>query len=203
MTNDNQQNKPFKEHQEFIVAEFGYIAQTAFQAHEDRARVSEFFLISFGAFLAALFSSEFSNVEPKLIYKLFSILFLIIAFWGALTVLELARLRLAWLESVRSMNCMKDYLVNRCSILDDCFRWRTNTIPKPFKLRSIGFLKALEVSVLSSISLGAAVSFIVLSFGSDNVVWWLSLLVAGVSAFLNLIVLYYLPLRETDQNHEN
>jgi len=41
-----------------ITAEFNYIAQTAFQANEDRARASQYFLITFGTVIAALYSSE-------------------------------------------------------------------------------------------------------------------------------------------------
>jgi hypothetical protein len=34
---------------EILVAEFNYIASTAFQANEDRARVSNYYLMSAGA----------------------------------------------------------------------------------------------------------------------------------------------------------
>ena len=75
MTEDKSPNKQLEDNQDFIVAEFNYIAQTAFQANEDRARVSEFFLISFGTFLAALFSSQIFN-DPKTANIVFSIIFL-------------------------------------------------------------------------------------------------------------------------------
>lgn len=195
MTNDTNKNDHFTEHQDFIVAEFNYIAQTAFQANEDRARVSEFFLVSFGTFLAALFSSQLSGMEPKLVHALFSILFSIVAFLGLLTTLELSRLRLAWLDSVRSMNRMKDYLIKNHPALAECFPWRTNSIPKPFKPWSVGFMKALQVSILSGISIGAVVTFIMLSFGSVNVNWCVSIFSAGLATILYMILFYYVPLR--------
>lgn len=195
MTNGNHQNDQFENYQEFIVAEFSYIAQTAFQAHEDRARVSEFFLISFGTFLAALFSSQFSNGEPIIIYIIFSLLFLAVSFLGSLTVLELSRLRLAWLKSVGAMNKMKDHLVSISPDLDDCFEWRTDSIPEPFKIKSVGFLKALEVSVLSGCSTGVALSFIFLAFGSENVLWCPSLVLTVISSYLYFVVFYYSPLK--------
>jgi hypothetical protein len=195
MTDNTNKNDQFTEHQDFIVAEFNYIAQTAFQANEDRARVSEFFLISFGTFLAALFSSQLSVMEPRLVHTLFSILFIVVAFLGLLTTLELSRLRLAWLESVRSMNSMKDYLIRNHPTLNECFPWRTETVPKPFKPWSVGFMKALQVSILSGVSIGAAVTFTMLSFGNVTVNWCVSIFSAGFATILYMILFYYLPLR--------
>ncbi|MEO5887697.1 MAG: hypothetical protein ABIQ77_08545, partial [Anaerolineales bacterium] len=43
---------------ELLAAEYDYIAQTASQAHEDRARVSSFYLIAVGSLVAALFSTQ-------------------------------------------------------------------------------------------------------------------------------------------------
>jgi len=39
---------------EIVVAEFEYIATTAFQANEDRARVSNYYLMTAGAAVAAI-----------------------------------------------------------------------------------------------------------------------------------------------------
>jgi hypothetical protein len=194
MNNSYNLNDDFTEHQEFIVAEFNYMAQTAFQAQEDRARVSEFFLVSFGTFIAALFSSQFSSMDAKLIDTVFSILFIVVAFLGVLTTLELSRLRLAWLESVRSMNCMKDFLINKHPALNGCFPWRTDTIPKSFKPWSVGFMKALQVSLMSGVSIGAALIFMRFASGIVEVHWYLSIFVAGLATFLYMLLFYYLPL---------
>lgn len=195
MSNNEDPQIDFIEHQDFIVAEYNYMAQTAFQAHEDRARVSEFFLVSFGTFIAALFSSQFSDVDPYLMYAVFSILFIVVAFLGMLTTLELSRLRLAWLASVKSMNIMKDYLIKNCPSLAECFPWRTETIPKPFKPWSVGFMKALQVSILSGFSISAATIFIKFSSGGSEVNWAINILIAGFAAILYLVLFYYLPLQ--------
>ena len=50
---------------DLIVAEFNYIAQTAFQANEDRARVSQLFFVTFGTVIAALYSSQLSPEEAE------------------------------------------------------------------------------------------------------------------------------------------
>src|SRR5713101_2519844 len=88
------------DHQEILVAEFQYIAQTAFQANEDRARVSQFYFIYFGAFLAALFSSQLADLDSHQVYIGFVLVFLLITTFGGLTLLQLARLRQAWIESL-------------------------------------------------------------------------------------------------------
>ena len=43
---------------EILVAEFEYIAATAFQANEDRARVSNYYLMSAGAAVAAILGAR-------------------------------------------------------------------------------------------------------------------------------------------------
>jgi hypothetical protein len=42
-----------------LAAEYNYAAQTAFQANEDRARVTSFYLVTVGSFLAAILSTQF------------------------------------------------------------------------------------------------------------------------------------------------
>jgi hypothetical protein len=183
-----------------LVAEFEYIAQTAFQANEDRARASEFFLISFGTLLAAVLTTQFTNVEPHFLYRLFLILFTVVAAWGALTILQLARLRQAWLESVRAMNTIKDAVITKSPELQPFFRWRTQTIPKAYKPWSVGFLLALQVSMVSGIALGAACALGFLMTGGNDLPWLLMVGVAIITILAFLVFLYYLPLRKIDKN---
>lgn len=201
MAQNNNPNNQFKEHQEFIVAEYNYIAQTAFQANEDRARVFEFFLISFGTFLASIFSSQVFS-EPKAADIVFSMIFFVVSLLGASTVLELSRLRLAWAESVLSMNKMKDYLINNYPLLNECFSWRTNTIPNVFKLKSISFLKALQISVLSGISLGASVALLLFSCGKDDIAQCVGIIVSVFATLFYVFALYYRPLHNADITKE-
>jgi hypothetical protein len=115
-------------YQDLLSAEFSYIAQTAFQANEDRSRSSQFFLITFGTFLAALLSTQFDNVDLKQIYLAFAVAFVALAGFGALTILQITRLREAWMESVRAMNVIKDGLFEECPELRRCFRWTSESI---------------------------------------------------------------------------
>jgi hypothetical protein len=48
---------------ELLASEYDYIAQTANQANEDRARVSSFYLIAVGSLLAALFGTQFFTID--------------------------------------------------------------------------------------------------------------------------------------------
>src|SRR5215510_12211246 len=94
---------------ELLAAEYNYIAQTANQANEDRARVSSFYLVAVGSLLAGLFGTQLIDaghftVEVKL---MFSGLFIILTLLGASTVMQLARLRAAWYESMLAMNQIK------------------------------------------------------------------------------------------------
>ena len=43
---------------ELLAAEYNYIAQTASQANEDRARVSSFYLVAVGSLVAGLLSTQ-------------------------------------------------------------------------------------------------------------------------------------------------
>src|SRR5512138_1988293 len=87
---------------ELLAAEFDYIAQTAIQANEDRARVSSFYLIAVGSLVAAMFGTQFfdPNFFTRTVSVMFSGLFVLLTLLGTSTILQLARLRAAWYESM-------------------------------------------------------------------------------------------------------
>ena len=178
-----------------LAAEYSYIAQTAFQANEDRARVSQLYFVTFGTLIAALVTTQLDNVDLKQVYPVFTFFFLAIFVYGLLTMLQLARLRLAWVESVLAMNQIKAELV-RSGLLDQSyFRWNQSTIPPAFKLNSIGFILALTVALLSGVALGSAAAFYQLAQGAAAVPWLLGLAIGLLTAALQLILAYWLPLR--------
>ncbi|HEU0297738.1 MAG TPA: hypothetical protein VFR47_33660, partial [Anaerolineales bacterium] len=102
-------NKPSISAEEILTAEFEYIAQTASQANDDRSSVVSFFIIAVGTPLAAFFSTDRANVPDPTANVLFTGLFLILAVLGTATILQLARLRGAWYESMLAMNHMKEF----------------------------------------------------------------------------------------------
>lgn len=185
MADDAKEGKQSLELDEILVAEFEYIAQSAFQAHEDRARVTTFYLVSVGSFLAAVLGAQVDVLDTPF-YVAFAALFLVLSVMGWLTLLQLVRLRLAWFESVKAMNTVKDFYVERNRELAAAFRWRMDTMPPPFKPESVAYLLAIQVSLLSAGMLGAAAVFVELAFGLtfEQDPW---LLLVGVGAG----VIYY------------
>lgn len=174
---------------ELLAAEFNYIAQTAIQANEDRARVSSFYLIAVGSLLAALFGTQFFDpTSPsQTVNLMFSGLFALLMLLGASTVMQLARLRAAWHESALAMNQLKDYMMSENQGLTRAFRWKTNTLPSKYKKDSISYYQAREVALISGLMLGAAVFFLQRAFFQVGLLHWiLSALSGTVTIYLQL-----------------
>ncbi len=182
---------------EILTSEFEYIANTAFQANEDRARATSFYLVTFGSFIAALVSAQLESSpgqESWLDWGFFG-LFLALALMGLVTVLELARLRAAWFGSVDAMNAIKEYYITRHPDLAEAIKWRSlpDTMPQRFKLTSVGFLMALQVAAWGGAALGAGVFFLVKAISGG--VWFLPAIVSGIAYFLTLLEGYRLTLK--------
>jgi hypothetical protein len=148
---------------EILVSEYKYIAQTAFQANEDRARVASFYLVTFGSFIAALVTYQFNNVAIQQAWLDwgFASLFFALALMGMVTILQLARLRMAWFDSVDAMNRIKEYYISRSPELADAFKWRSAQRPQRLKLTSVGFLLVLQVALLGGAAFGGSVLFFI------------------------------------------
>lgn len=180
---------------DLLAAEFEYISQTAFQANEDRARVTNFYLVTLVGFIAALLGSQLENLMVPQVYWAFVALFVILFVESILTLLQLVRLREAWFESIRAMNDIKAYYQAHLPglHLDTALRWRAATVPARYKPWSVGFLLALQVALLGGASAGAAVVFMGLTWSAWLWGW-------AVAAFVvcggGLIALYRRLLQE-------
>ncbi|NJN79705.1 MAG: hypothetical protein HC797_04085, partial [Anaerolineales bacterium] len=100
---------------EILTKEFEYIANSAFQANEDRSKAASFFLVSVGSLIITIFGSqEISNSAqtPSEFYFVLSGFFILITSLGWLTLAQLIRLRLAWYEAAKAMNQIKDYYIS-------------------------------------------------------------------------------------------
>lgn len=179
-----------------IAAEFDYIAQAAFQANEDRARAWQYFFVTFATLIAALLSTQVETSAQRQLYITFALIFILLSALGLITILQLVRLRQAWLESVRAMNQIKEQLIAGDPSLAAYFRWRNATIPAAFKWHSFGFLQALSVALLSGLALGAAVAFGALAGGVVVVPWGWSLLAAVGASAIILLLGYIRPLEK-------
>jgi len=165
--------------------------------HEDRARAASFYLVTFGSFIAALVSEQLDLAQGQEAWLNwgFSGLFGALALMGLVTVLELARLRASWFESVEAMNAIKEYYIVRHPDLVEAITWRSqsNSMPQRLKFISVGFLMALQVAFLGGAALGAGIFFLVKAI--SGAAWFLPAFVSGVAGFLALLEGYRLALR--------
>lgn len=154
-----------------LVAEFHYIAQTAFQSHEDRARATSYYLAAVGTLVTGFVSSQFEGLRLPAICWGFAILFIVLSVVGLLTLLQLARLRAFWFDCIGAMNRIKAFYMETFSGIIDlhrAFEFTKDTEPARFKPWSLSFLLAVQVALLSGMTLGAAVIFAGLGYGH----WW-------------------------------
>jgi len=177
---------------ELLAAEYEYIAQTANQANEDRARVSSFYLLAVGSLLVALFSTQFITSESfsKNVNLMFSGLFALLTMLGISTIMQLARLRSAWYESMLAMNQLKDFMISQNSELSQAFRWKTSTLPSKYKLNSVSYYQAVEVALIGGLMMGAAMFFFQQAFFQISLLNWVIAAVTGVLTVLIQLQIY-------------
>lgn len=180
---------------ELLAAEFSYIAQTATQANEDRARVSSFYLIAVGSLVAALFGTQFieSGSFNVTINIMFSGLFLLLTMLGVSTIMQLARLRAAWHESMLAMNQLKDFMVSQNSNLKNAFRWTTKTLPSKYKVSSVSYYQAVEVALIGGLMFGAGIFFLLQAMipaGTTGIQHWIISILAGIAMVFIQLQIY-------------
>ncbi|MCK6539073.1 MAG: hypothetical protein L6Q26_03355 [Anaerolineales bacterium] len=184
-----EEHSPPVELDELLAAKFNYIAQTAAQANEDRARVSSFYLIAVGSLIAALFSTQLFDPDKftQTVNLMFSGIFALLTVFGASTVMQLAQLRSAWHESMLAMNQIKDFAVSQSPELASAFRWTTQTLPRKYKRGSVSYYRALEVAIIGGLMFGAAAYFFQQAFGPANLATWIvCALMGGLAAWVQL-----------------
>jgi len=177
---------PLVELDELLAAEYEYIAQTATQANEDRARVSSFYLIAVGSLVAALFGTQLFDADKftQAVKLMFSGLFVLLTLLGTSTIMQLARLRSAWYESMLAMNQLKDFAMKQNPELKNAFRWKAETLPAKYKTGSVSYYQALEVALIGGLMFGAATFFLQEAFFAISVLHWI------VSAVFGMLAIY-------------
>jgi len=177
---------------ELLAAEYNYIAQTAAQAFEDRARISSFYLIAVGSLIAALLGTQLFDPErfTQAVKLMFSGLFLFLTLLGTSTVMQLAQLRSAWYESMMAMNQLKDFAMEQSPELVNAFRWKTTTLPAKYKSGSVSTYQALEVSLIGGIMLASAAYFLQQAFFSASILTWIICAIFGALAVFIQMSIY-------------
>lgn len=168
---------------EILNSEYEYIAQNVFQANEDRSRVTSFYFVAVGSFVAAILGTRFES-EQTVISLAFFFLFAVLTFMGALTIAQLARLRAAWHEAVEAMDQIKEYYIQHAPELASAFKWRVRNIPPTNKPYSIANLIAVEVAMLSALTTGAGMYFLLTFIGTTNWLTWLIVIVSIVLGYV-------------------
>ncbi|MGE5642367.1 MAG: hypothetical protein ACM3Y8_05080 [Byssovorax cruenta] len=175
---------------ELLASEYNYIAQTANQANEDRARVSSFYLIAVGSLLAALFGTQLFNSETLAtsLSIMFGGLFILLTMLGVSTIMQLARLRASWYESMLAMNQIKDFAMQQHPELGKAFRWKTNTLPDKYKMNSVSYYQAVEVALIGGLMFGTGVFFLQQAFARQITIlhWVISIVLGALSVLLQL-----------------
>ena len=177
---------------ELLAAEYDYIAQTASQAHEDRARVSSFYLIAVGSLVAALFSTQLFEPDSftQTVKIMFGGLFILLTLLGTSTIMQLARLRAAWFESMQAMNQLKEFMVSQNKELAKAFHWTNSSLPSKYKTNSVSYYQAVEVALISALMFGAAVFFLQQAFFTISFISWIISILSGALTIYTQLIIY-------------
>ncbi len=183
---------PLVELDELLAAEYDYISQTATQANEDRARVSSFYLIAVGSLVAALFGTQLFDTDKftQTVKIMFSGLFVLLTMLGTSTIMQLARLRSAWYESMLAMNQIKAFAMNQNPELKHAFRWKAETLPAKYKTGSVSYYQAFEVALIGGLVFGAATFFLQEAFFVIGFFNWVISCTAGLLTIYIQLLLY-------------
>jgi hypothetical protein len=152
-----------------LVAEFQYAQAAAMQATEDRARVTTYFLATAGSVVLALLGLKLEARPPPPVTLGFTGLFTALTAVGLVTLNQLAALRLAWRESCRAMNQVKDHFTAAQPSLAPAFRWTEASLPPAYKPRSISSQLAGLVAAVMGLASASALFF---AFWSARTVAW-------------------------------
>ncbi len=141
-----------------LLEEFNYASVTAYQAMEDRARMFNLYLLVIGIFgsaLGALYQFGGALTQPL------AIIALVVAWVAGISFfVQLIRLRQAFLDSLKNMNTIKGYYIERFKdVLPDpskAFRWRMETMPRGEHTGTVTYVVCHTVALLGSLCLAGA-----------------------------------------------
>lgn len=142
-----------------LQSEFEYAKETSLQAQQDRLTMVNFFLGLYAAVITASFSIQveaFRQIVPALL--------LILALIGFIFIVTLVRLRQSWVSSIKAMTRIKAHFTRHDPELERAFEWTVKSIPKPAKFKTISYLSAIIVAILSSTAVFASFLIIFNSF---------------------------------------
>ena len=175
-----------------LEAEFQYIARTATQANEDRSKVATFYFVSVGSLIAAIFSAQLFETDHagdtlQNIYLAFCVLFTFLTVLGYLTIAQLARLRTAWMDSIKAMNRIKTYYIENIGTdLGSAFLWTDEAAPKGYKPGSVANYLAYQVALLSGLIFASSIFFFQQGIRQTKCLWPFTISLGLLMLFLQL-----------------
>lgn len=140
---------------DILIAEFNYAMQTATQSNEDRVKIFQFIVANIITIAATIFVTSLTYNSSS---KLFGLVFIFFVVLGMFSLVHLSRLRLAWVDSVKVMNRIKEYYIKNNPELEEAFLWKMSTIPSAKKRSSLAYQLALTVMFFNSVSLAIGTS---------------------------------------------
>jgi hypothetical protein len=177
-----------------LLEEFNYVSVTAYQAMEDRARISNFYYLLLGVLATVLVAIyQFSGGTRNIPLSLVTILLIIGALISISFFVTLIRLRQAYKESLITMNVIKEFYIDefkqQMPKIEKAFRWRLETIPKGERIGSVTFMFALLNVFMGSLFIAGAVFFI--TEVPLSIIW--AAIIAGAVFIIAVVVhiIYY------------
>ena len=157
-----------------LLEEFNYASLTAYQAMEDRARISSFYYLLLGVLasgLAAIY--QFSNGAHAIPQFLVVTLLLIAAIVSVTFFITIIHLRQAYRESVLCMNVIKEFYIQQFKqqmpAIEHAFRWRLRTIPLGERIGSVTFMFGYLNALIGSLCLAGPCSSAPSNFSLNSV----------------------------------
>ena len=145
-----------------LLEEFNYASLTAYQAMEDRARITSFYYLLLGVLasgLAAIY--QFSNGAHAIPQFIVVTLLLVGAMVSVTFFITIIRLRQAYRESVLCMNVIKEFYIQQFKqqmpAIEHAFRWRLRTIPLGERIGSVTFMFGYLNALIGSLCLAGVV----------------------------------------------
>lgn len=187
------------EPRDILKLEFEYAQETAEQAQDDRTAIMNLYLLLVGGVGSiAVGLSQYGSGATNLPRIASALLFGLLALTGFFVLLKLVRLRQAWFDSVRAMNRIKQFYLERFPDLEKAFLWKPGTIPARNKPWTITFNLCLLVAILDSVALAIAVNFV----GVRSLIEYLPEVFAAAMYFLWQLWFYFFQLRSPDSEKQ-
>jgi predicted RNase H-like HicB family nuclease len=154
---------------EILIAEFEYLANAAQQANEDRARVTQYYLMTLGSVVASVLGLKEIKISDEYLPWVFSglaILFFMLTSFGHLTIRQLIGFRTSWLRYTLEMDIIKQYYINQWPALNlsSVMRLLIPGLPDAYKSGSVANQLAMATCLMSLLAFIVALVFVGLAF---------------------------------------